>query len=352
MKALVYKNKWDTKIENKNELKIEDEDEVIIDIKYCGICGTDLGIVSGDYPVALPGTTLGHEATGIVSAIGSKVKNVGVGNRVVINPTPYCGQCRFCKSLRINHCENKLGTEGGVSYDGAFAEKFKTSSKYVHKLSDQTSLTEATLTEPLSCVLSGVKKIESIVMTRNINTVVFGAGPMGILYTWSLVLRGFSPIIIEISKERSCFVKDKLPKNVPIFNSLEDALQEICQSGNQPLDLVVDTTPSVFDVVYPYLSKEAVYLTIGLKKKYISVDSMEITNNSLSIIGSIDSLYGSFEEALDIIEKKLIPVETFVSHTFFLEEYKHAFNMLGCNIPSQKSSPTCNECGKILLKIQ
>ncbi|EPJ34553.1 putative D-xylulose reductase A [Streptomyces afghaniensis 772] len=233
MRALKYHGAWNVALEEVPDLRATGPDDVVVDIRFCGICGTDLGIVSGSYPIAVPGVTLGHEATGVVAECGPAVTNVKVGDRVVINPTPYCGQCRMCRTQRINHCVNKMGTESGVSYDGAFADRFLTTSRFVHVLPDHVSLQAAALTEPLSCVLSGVRKIQPPSMAAY--TYVFGAGPLGLLYAWALSLKGLAPAVIETSPERLSFAQDRLPDGpAPTLPSTTPAAATFRQYGRAP----------------------------------------------------------------------------------------------------------------------
>nr|WP_243464886.1 alcohol dehydrogenase catalytic domain-containing protein [Photorhabdus temperata] len=113
MKALKFNQVWDVQIRDVEPLHCVESDDVVVDIAVCGVCGTDVGIITGSYPVAIPGTTLGHETTGVVTQIGRSVTRFNVGDRVVINPTYSCGHCRMCQTGSPNHCEKKLGTEAG-----------------------------------------------------------------------------------------------------------------------------------------------------------------------------------------------------------------------------------------------
>ncbi|MBF0443350.1 MAG: alcohol dehydrogenase catalytic domain-containing protein, partial [Oligoflexales bacterium] len=194
MRALKYKGTFNVGIDEVDSLHAVKSDDVVVKVKYCGICGTDVGIICGDYPVAVKGVTLGHEATGTVVDVGSSVRNVRPGDNVVINPTYYCGECRMCRTLRINHCERKAGTESGVSYDGTFADFYRTTSDYVLPIPEGVSMKAMALTEPLSCILAGIRKIPGTSLGPY--TYVFGAGPMGILYSWALMLKGITPVVI------------------------------------------------------------------------------------------------------------------------------------------------------------
>lgn len=348
MRALKYNGTWDVTIEEVEDLHVINDNEVIVDIKYCGICGTDIGIITGTYPVAVKGVTLGHEATGIISEVGANVTNIKVGDRVVINPTYYCGKCRMCQTLRINHCESKFGTESGVSYDGAFAKSYRTTSDFVHKIPDGISMKAAALTEPLSCIITGLRKIQ--LPTITFNTYIFGAGPMGILYAWALSLRGVVPVVIETAASRLNYASNCLPEGVKIYSSLDDARRNYFKNPNAPLDLVVDTTSGLLEDLYPQMACGGIYMSIGLKDKNMNINVRELADKSLSIMGSIDSQNGSFLEAFHLITKNIIPAEKIVSHVIKLEDYKKAFSILGCDIDSKSVTQPKESTAKILIE--
>ncbi|HEX2926412.1 MAG TPA: alcohol dehydrogenase catalytic domain-containing protein [Ruminiclostridium sp.] len=349
MQALKYKDTWNLDLEEVNGLHATNPYDVIVAVSYCGICGTDVGIASGAYPVAVRGVTLGHEATGVVAEVGEKVENVKVGDRVVINPTPYCGKCRMCQTLRINHCQNKFGTESGVSYDGTYADLYKTTQDFVYVLPENVSLKAGTFTEPLSCILTGLRKIKPATMTAY--SYVFGAGPMGLLYVWALSLKGIVPVLIESSPSRLEFAKSCLPHGVKVYASLEEAKADFFHDANAPMDLVVDTTSGLLEELYPKMACGSTYMSIGLKQKKVSIDTMQLADKSLTIMGSIDSMHGSFLEAFHLIVKGVIPVEKLVSHTYPLREFKQAFAAIGCDLNQKKMTKTTEPNCKVLIEI-
>lgn len=349
MRALKFRNAWDVAVEEVDTLHAVGPDDVVVDVKYVGICGTDLGIASGDYPVAQSGVTIGHEASGVIAEIGSDVTNVRVGDRVVINPTPFCGTCRMCVTNRSNHCVNKFGTESGVSYDGAMADRFRTTSAYVHKLPDEISLKAAALTEPLSCVLGGVHQLN--LDTPSEYTYVFGAGPLGLLYTWAMAFKGTSAVVIENSPARTEFARMSLPHGISIYSSLDEARAKHFNDVDAPLDLVVDTTSGLLEYVYPLLACGATYMSVGLKSKQQTIDAMHLADRSLNVIGSIDSRDGSFVESFNLISSGIFPAERLVSDVIPLEEYERAFASLGCDIPNRTFGPAPVGSCKVLLQV-
>lgn len=349
MKALKYTEAWQVKISETPELECLEADDIIVDIAVCGICGTDVGIITGDYPVAISGTTLGHEAAGIVSKVGNGVTKFKIGDRVVINPTYSCQQCRMCQTGNYNHCEMKMGTEAGVSYDGTFANQYRAKEAFLIKLDDHVSMEEAALTEPLSCVITGVDKLN--ITHTNIRGAVVGAGPMGMLYLWVLHHRGVKAFMVEKNLHRYNFAKDKLPPSSKIYTDFEDALEQEYGDRDAAIDLCVDTTGKLTELIFKHLAPGGKILNVALKDSNATLDILKIADKSLSIIGSIDSLNNSFERAYEMIKKGEVPAKQLISHTFDFKKYTEAFRMVGCDINQKAMMPLEAANCKVLLRL-
>lgn len=349
MQALKYHGPWMASIDTTPDLRCMEADDIIVSIKFCGICGTDIGILTGEYDVARPGVTLGHEAAGIVESVGPSVRNFSVGDRVVINPTYACRQCRPCYTGNENHCSQKEGTEAGVSYDGAFATKYRAKGQFLRKLDDHVSFEEAALTEPLSCTITGVDKLN--IRNNAIRAVVIGAGPMGILYSWSLYNIGVSVVMIENNAHRHHYARKIFPGSAHLFFDFCEAMKVLYGNDDQKVDVVVDTSGALTEIVLPYLSAGGKLLTVALKKFYANISTMEIADKSLSIIGSIDSLNNSFERAYCTIRDRRIPADRMISHIFPLKDFTTAFAVLGCDLNHGKLTPPSEPNCKILLEI-
>lgn len=349
MKALKFNGVWSAHPVEVPSLQCIDSDDVIIAVEVCGLCGTDVGIITGDYPVAVPGTTLGHESTGTVSKIGSAVTRFKVGDRVVINPTYSCGECRMCQTGNLNHCERKQGTEAGVSYDGTFADQYRAKENSLLLLDDHVSFEEGALTEPLSCTITGVDKLN--ITHTNIRACVIGAGPMGMLYLWSLHLRGVRAFLVEKNEHRYQFAQGVLPEAGRIYMDFEKGMREEYGSDDEMLDLCVDTTGYLSEVVFDRLAPGGKLLNVALKDFTANLDVLKIADKSLSVIGSIDSLNNSFERAYAMIRDGKIPADKLVSHCFYFSDYLQAFAMLGCDIAARKQQPISEPNCKVLLRI-
>jgi len=121
MKAAVYHGKHDLRVEDIPVKEIKDN-EVLINVKCCGVCGTDIHIYNGDggSGAVTPPRVPGHEFSGVIAAVGSKVTSVKVGDRVSGDPNDMCGECYFCKNAKQHFCQNHIGI--GTTLDGAFSE--------------------------------------------------------------------------------------------------------------------------------------------------------------------------------------------------------------------------------------
>lgn len=135
--------------------------DVIIRMRACGMCGTDLAVLEGRHP-AKPPVILGHECAGEVFEVGKDVKSVAVGDHVVVDPNLRCGVCRYCRSDRPNLCENLVSI--GEDIDGGFANYMRAPEGFVFKVPKQMNWKTAAMTEPFSCVVNGflLRKSETI----------------------------------------------------------------------------------------------------------------------------------------------------------------------------------------------
>src|SRR5438552_17284459 len=134
-------------------------DEVLIRVAACGICGSDVHGYDGTSGRRIPPIVMGHEAAGIVAAVGSEVSGFAVGDRVTFDSTVYCGECAFCRKGEVNLCDNRqvVGVScGDYSRAGAFAEYVAVPARIVYKLPDNLGFAEAAMLEAVSVALHAV----------------------------------------------------------------------------------------------------------------------------------------------------------------------------------------------------
>ena len=157
-------------------------EQVLVEVKACGICGSDVHGMDGSTGRRRPPLIMGHEAAGVVAAIGGDVSGWSEGDRVTFDSTIYCGKCWFCRCGRINLCDNRRVL--GVSceeyrQDGAFAQYVAVPQHILYRLPDEVSFARASMVEPLSVAFHAVHRT---CISLSDTAVVVGAGMIGLPY--------------------------------------------------------------------------------------------------------------------------------------------------------------------------
>ena len=177
MKSTVFYGKPDLRVEESAKPAVGRRD-VLINVKACGVCGTDVHIYEGDKGAAdvTPPTILGHEFAGVVEAVGSDVAGFKPGDRVCIDPNHPCGCCEPCRDGINHYCEHMTGY--GTTVNGGFAEYCSVDMQQVYKLGDHTSFEQGAMTEPVACCLHGIDMCN---IKPGSTVVVIGGGMIGLL---------------------------------------------------------------------------------------------------------------------------------------------------------------------------
>lgn len=328
MKAIVYNGAWDIQLKEREEPIITAADEVIVEIKATGICGTDLSIISGEYN-ASPRVIIGHESAGIIVAKGDGVETCNVGQRVIIDPTFYCGYCENCRKGLRNHCLLKSSTEAGVSIDGTFTKYFKTTKQFIYPLNDNIPFEQGAMSEPLSCVLTAVKKLA---VTPYMRTAILGGGPIGLLFYMALTQHGIQEgVVYEASRDRIKLIEENnvLSRNWKIEPSF-------VPQKNQ-YDLIIDTTGSLLEKSMQAIADGGKICMMGLRNNQQTINAREIADRSISIIGSIDSM-DTFRHAVDLINKGNLGLEKIITNEYGLDDFESAIKDLGCDVGTKVRS--------------
>src|ERR1700722_4383966 len=166
--------------------------QVVVKVDACGICGTDLHIMDGEFPPTPYPITPGHEFAGTIAAVGADVTmDLPAGAPVAVDPSIYCGHCRRCRAGRGNLCENWAAV--GDTVDGAFAEYVAVPAANAYRLAARLDRQTAAMVEPLACAVHGLRRLgpvfgDSVVLT--------GAGTMGLLLLQLLVHAGAGAVTV------------------------------------------------------------------------------------------------------------------------------------------------------------
>lgn len=297
--------------------------EVLIEVKSAGICGTDLHIWHGSYALANYPVIPGHEFSGVVTQVGEAVRTVEVGDRVTADPNVPCYSCFFCQRKQFNQC---LYLEAvGVTRHGAFARYVKAPESSVFKIGD-VPFDEAALIEPLACVVWGLKQVQ---IQAGSSMLIFGAGPMGILMMQTVKAAGASFVVMVDKEESRLRLAKQLGASVTVtadkFNA--DAADQLSPYG---FDIVADATgvPKVIENSIQFVRAGGTLWVFGVAPEgsKVSLPPDEIFRRDLKVIGSF-AINKTFSEAVALVQNGAVDLKPLISHQLPLDKFEEALHL-------------------------
>ena len=321
MKAAVFYGKHDIRVETIPVPDIKDDD-VLIKVGYCGVCGTDVHIFEGDKGCAEvhPPIVLGHEFAGVIVAVGKDVKNRKEGDRVDVDPNILCEACPACLAAKGHFCEHMTGI--GTMINGGFAEYVAVPAKQTHLVSESTDLRAAAMTEPLACCLHGIDMCE---IRTGDKVLVIGAGMIGLLMLQLARLSGAAFVAVSepVAKKRD--MAKKLGADV-CFDSTAVTAQEFeekCRKYN--FDCVIECCGLVktIEQAVRVAGNKATVMMFGLTKPddEIALKPYDVFSKELTLRSSYINPYTQ-ARALALIENKRIDVTSMQNEPVSLEELR------------------------------
>ncbi len=331
MLALIKTTKGIGKIELQDvEIPKIAPSEVLIRVRACGICGSDLKIFDDQHPF-IPPVVIGHEFSGEIVEVGSDVGNWQAGDRVVSEQhVGACGNCRQCLTGNAFACKSKQAP--GYFTDGAFTEFIKVPAWLLHKIPDSLTFEEAAFTEPSAVAVHGV--LERTGIQPGDSVLVLGCGPIGIAAAKMAQIAGASNVIITGLEQDE---KVRLPKareigidhvvNIQKTN-LDDYIDDL--TNGKGVDVVIELTGSLaaiqqaFNLVGP-LGRIGI---IGQP----STDDVQIPYRqslfkAVKVSFSYSSKYSSWEKALSMFERNSLKPSDLITHVLPLKEWKKGFQL-------------------------
>lgn len=338
MKAAVYHGPGGLRVEEVPVRKLKDN-EVKIQVKYCGICGTDIHIFHGDGGCCdvTPPLVPGHEFSGVVAEVGSKVKTVKVGDRVTGDPNDMCGECYFCKNGMQHFCKNNIGI--GTTVDGGFAEYVIMREKQVYKVSDDLSFIEAAMTEPISCCLHGIDLCN---IKAGDTVLVIGGGPIGMIMMQLAKNAGASKVIMSepVEEKREQALKLGATKTIdPLHEDVEAVLAEYCENVNVVIECVGNVHTQADAVRFAGKGATIMYFGLAAPEESFPIRPDDIFKKELHITSSYINPY-SFERAIQILESGTVELESLITNVVPLDDIADVF-----------TKPEYRRTGKVMIQI-
>ncbi|SDL32178.1 2-desacetyl-2-hydroxyethyl bacteriochlorophyllide A dehydrogenase [Lentzea albidocapillata subsp. violacea] len=296
--------------------------EVVVDVAACGLCGTDLHILQGEFAPTLP-VVPGHEFAGTIVEIGSQVSELSVGDRVAVDPSLYCYECRMCRSGKNNLCERWAAI--GVTTAGGAAEFAVAPVANCVKLPDHVRTEDAALIEPLSCAVRGYDVLRSQLASR---VLIYGSGTMGLMMLQLGKLTGASSIeVVDLNEER---LKTAVQLGVTGVAASADELDR-----PQGWDVVIDATGNEKAIQdgLGRVAKGGTFLQFGVSdySARVTIEPYKIYNQEITITGSMAVLH-SFERAADLFATGVLDPEIFISDRVPLDGYAGALDQFKAGV--------------------
>lgn len=321
MKAAQFNQPHDLQIIDR-PLRPLHEDEVLVQIAACGVCGTDLHILAGEAH-ARPPVILGHEFAGTIIATGRQVRELRFGDRVAVDPNMTCGGCYYCQRGQVNFCENLRAL--GVDLDGGFAEFAIAPAKQCHKLPEDFPLELGAFAEPLSCCLRGLERAG---LQPGQAVAIVGAGTIGLLMLQLVRLAGAGITIVLDPLESKRAVARQLGAEVALDANHPQAAQEIAERTHGGCEVVIECVGKA----------EAAELAISLTKRgsrvvlfglaapeaYVRLNLQSAVLKELTILSSILNPF-TFHRAVALLAQGKINLMPFSRNHFALEKIADAF---------------------------
>jgi threonine dehydrogenase-like Zn-dependent dehydrogenase len=298
--------------------------DILLDVQACGICGTDLHILST--PPGQPATVgaiLGHEFVGIVREVGRDVTTLRAGDRVAVAPNVSCGQCVWCKRGLRNHCEN--WTTHGIYVDGGLAPSVVVPAGNCFPIAAGLPNHLAALAEPLSTVVNGVRLAE---VFPGETAAVIGAGPVGLMFTALLGLGGASVIVLEPAERRAALAAEMGANHVIDPTGEDPAAVTRELTGGLGADVVVDAVGSQLAIALDLVRKAGRIVLFGMDDRArTELAQVRITRDELRVIGSFVG-QDVFPDAIRLLEQGRLDLEPLVTHRISLAELPGAVEEL------------------------
>ena len=322
MRAAVFKGNGVVTLEDVPDPVVEADDDVVIEVEACGICGSDLQIlnVPPGHPADV-GVVMGHEFIGRVQATGVAGNGLTVGQRVTVDPDPKCGVCGPCRAGRPASCEDIRAL--GIFRDGALAPFVKAPAAAVFPISDDPPARVAALIEPLACVVNGVNKANP---RPGETAVIFGAGAIGCLFLAMFKAAGVAPVIVVEPQADRAAVATAVGADAVV--SPDDLAARRAQLMPYGADILVDAVGSQFAAAVDHAALGGRIVLFGMNQTARpAIHQYTITHRSLSVLGSYVTAF-TFPTAIRLVEGGNLPLDPIVTHVLPLERLPEGLDLL------------------------
>jgi len=305
-------------------------DDLLIQVQACGICGSDVHGWDGSSGRRIPPLVMGHEAAGIVTAVGSNVTQFSEGDRVTFDSMVSCGDCWYCRRGDANLCENRmvLGVScGDYRRYGAFAEYISVPQRIAFHIPDSLPFEHAAMIEAVSVAVHAANRTP---VTLGDTAVVVGSGMIGLLVIQAIRLAGCSRVIATDVNDHRLKVAESLGADHTINAANEDVparVQELTGGRGADVALEVVGTAATIQSAIACTRKGGAVTLVGNVTPQIDLPLQEVVTREISLHGTC-GCNGEYPACIDLLESGAIQVEPLITAKAGLEEGADWFQRL------------------------
>jgi len=296
-------------------------DDILIEMRYLGLCGTDLSIFRGVMPLVSYPRIPGHEIGGEIIGVGKKVAGrFGIGDRVMVSPYAHCGGCLPCRIGRFNCCE--FNETMGVQRDGAMRERIAVHQSKVFA-SKTLTFQELALVEPLSVGYHAANRGR---VSEVDTTLVIGCGTIGLGVIAAASRKGGTVIGVDVDDTKRSMAR-KFGAAHTVNSAHESVIERIRElTAGEGASVVIEAVgrPETFRLAIDAVAFGGRVVYIGYAKKETTYDTSQFVKKELDILGSRNA-HNVFPVVLSMLEKKEFPFPDLVTEVFPFDETQQAF---------------------------
>jgi L-iditol 2-dehydrogenase len=329
-------------LESYNELKLKDvpipefgPEDVLIRVKACGICGSDVHGYDGSTGRRIPPLIMGHEAAGVVHSTGRDVKSFKPGDRVTFDSTISCGACRFCAAGAVNLCEKRqvLGVScGEYRRNGAFAEYVSVPARIVYALPDEFSFAHAALIEAVSVAVHAAKITE---IRQGSTAVVIGAGMIGLLSVQAFRHYGCNRVFaVDVDETRLKMARDLGATDTFSGSTPEIVSRVLDVTDGRGAEIAIEAVGAQepINTAIECVCSGGTVTLIGNVSPRVEIPLQRVVSRQLRLLGSCASA-GEYPECISLMQKGAIRVEPLISAVAPLSDAAQWFERLHAREP-------------------
>ena len=327
MKAAVFETIKGIKVQEVPIPEISD-DEVLIQVKNTGICGTDWSIYNGWYSADKLPMIPGHEFSGVITQVGKHANGLQEGDRVTADINMSCGSCYYCIRGDQLLCNNF--TQLGIHTNGTFAEYVKAPASLIHHLPDNLSFEEGAFIEPLSCCIHAAKAMNARIGS---SVAIVGCG-LGVLHARMAVLRACAPVIIIGNNKKRLQIAKEMGADYTIdIDEVDDPVAEVLNlTDGRGVDYAIEAvgTTKTYEQAFAMLRKGGTLSSFGItgEQDMMQIRPFEFVLGEKKITGSCAGIGDDWPDAITLLANGRIDPKPLFSMKVPLEDLEWALHEL------------------------